>query len=206
MKGTLVLLALAVAGVAAVAQSPPAAAQEEGGRYYSETGHTLDGRFVGFFDDHGGSAILGFPITDSFVDPASGWRIQYLENARLELAPEAGSGRVGVRLAALGEALGGWQAPLDAAEIPGAADANCRYYAESGHSVCHAFLSFYQAHGGPDSFGYPISEFQLVGDRIVQYFQAIRLDWYPETPSGEPVRVAPLGRQHFDQMGYDPAL
>lgn len=184
----------------------PAAAQGEGGRYYSETGHTLDARFVAFFDDHGGEAILGFPITDSFIDPGSGWRIQYLENARLELAPEPGSSWVGVRLAALGEALGGWEAPLQADRIPGAADVTCRHYVESGHAVCHAFLDFYLANGGPALFGYPISEFKLEGERIVQYFQAFRFDWYPEAPGRSPVRVAPLGRQHFDRMGYDPAL
>jgi len=200
------LLGIALASVLAAAPpAPPAAAQDQGGRYYSETGHTLDARFVAFFDDHGAEAILGFPITDAFIDPTSGWRIQYLENARLELAPESGSGRVGVRLAALGEALGGWETALAADRIPGA-EAACRYYVESGHSVCHAFLDFFLAHGGPGLFGYPISEFQLEGERIVQYFQAFRLDWYPEAPGRTPVRLAPLGRQHFDRMGYDPAL
>jgi hypothetical protein len=184
----------------------PALAQGESGRYFSETGHVLDARFVPFFDEHGGATLLGYPITDSFVDPASGWRIQYLENARLELAPEAGSTRVGVRLAALGEALGGWEAPLGPEQIPASADATCRYYPESGHAVCHAFLDFYQANGGPALFGYPISEFKLEGERIVQYFQAFRFDWYPEAPAGAQVRLAPLGRQHFDKMGYDPAL
>jgi hypothetical protein len=181
-------------------------AQGQAGRYYSETGHTLDARFVSFYDGHGGEAILGFPITDSFIDPASGWRVQYTENARLDLQPEPGTERVGVRLAALGEALGGWEAPLDPVPMSGTADGTCRYYSESGHNVCHAFLDFYLANGGPLLFGYPISEFKLEGERIVQYFQAFRLDWYPEDAGGAPVRLAPLGRQHFDRMGYDPTL
>jgi hypothetical protein len=203
-KATSTLAVLILMGCLAVA--PPAEAQEEAGRYFSETGHTLDARFVPFFDQHGGVAILGHPITEAFIDPASGWRIQYFENARLELLPEPGSGRVGVRLAALGEALGGWDEALPSEQIPGAADAACRYYAESGHSVCHTFLDFYLTHGGPALFGYPISEFKLEGERIVQYFQAFRMDWYPESSDGAPVRLAPLGRQHFDQEGYDPAL
>ena len=181
-------------------------AQEEGGRYFSETGHTLDARFVSFFEDHGAEAVLGYPITDSFIDPATGWRIQYLENARLELAPESGSARVVVRLAALGEALGGWDAPLDPVRDPGATESACRTYAETGHSVCHAFLDYYLANGGPAVFGYPISEFQLEGERIVQHFQAFRFDWYPEDAGPMPVRLAALGREHFQQMGYDPAL
>ena len=183
-----------------------AAAQGAGGRYYSETGHTLDARFVAFFDNHGGEAILGYPITDSFIDPRSGWRAQYLENARLELVPEGSGGVVGVRLSALGEALGGWEAPLTPDQIPASADATCRYYPESGHAVCHAFLDFYVARGGPAQFGYPISEFKLEGERIVQYFQAFRFDWYPEGGPGAQVRLAPLGRVHFDALGYDQAL
>jgi hypothetical protein len=196
-----ITLALLASPAAALAQG-----EGDGGRYFSETGHTLDARFVPFFDQHGGVAILGFPITEAFIDPASGWRIQYFENARLELVPEPGSVRVGVHLAALGEELGGWDEALPSEQIPGATDAACRFYAESGHSVCHAFLDFYLANGGPALFGYPITEFKLEGDRIVQYFQAFRMDWYPESSDGPPVRLAPLGRQHFDQEGYDPAL
>jgi hypothetical protein len=197
---------VAVGLLAAAALPTIAHAQTEGGRYYSETGHTLDARFVAFYDSHGGETILGFPITDSFIDPRSGWRVQYLENARLELSPGQGAGFVGVRLSALGEALGGWDPALPPDQIPASGDATCRYYSESGHTVCHAFLDYYQAHGGPALFGYPISEFQLEGDRIVQYFQAFRLDWYPEAPAGEQIRLAPLGRRHFEQMGYDPNL
>ena len=188
------------------AAASPALAQGEGGRYYSETGHTLDARFVAFFDRHGGEAILGYPITDSFIDPRSGWRAQYLENARLELVPEGSAGVVGVRLSALGEALGGWDAPLSPDQIPASADATCRYYAESGHAVCHAFLDFYLSNGGPAQFGYPISEFKLEGERIAQYFQAFRFEWYPEAAPGAQVRLASLGRQHFEAMGYSQTL
>jgi len=184
----------------------PAFAQTEDGRYYSETGHTLDGRFTAFFDTHGAVEILGYPITDAFIDPSSGWMVQYTENTRLELVPQGGSGAVGVRLGALGEALGGWDPPLTAEQIPTSADATCRYFPESGHAVCHAFLSFFDRMGGAGLFGFPISEFQLEGDRIVQYFQGFRLDWHPEDTAGRTVRVAALGRMHFVRSGYDPAL
>lgn len=196
-----------LAGMLALLLVPSsAAAQGSGGRYFSETGHTLDSRFVAFFDSHGGEALLGFPITDSFLDPRSGWRVQYLENARLELAPDPSGGVIGVRLSALGEALGGWDPALTPDQVPASSDATCRYFPESGHAVCHAFLTYYLAHGGPAQFGFPISEFQLEGERIVQYFQAFRLDWYPEASEGSQVRPAPLGRFHFDAMGYDPEL
>lgn len=185
----------------------PAAAQGEGGRYYPETGHTLAGQFVAFYDEHGGLEILGYPITDAFVDPFSGWLIQYTQNSRMELVPvRAGTGQEYVRLSSLGEALGGWQAPVSGGQGPFGETPGCRFYAESRHNVCHAFLDYIEDHGGPRLFGFPISEFTLENDRIVQYFQGFRLDWYPEGPGGGRVRVAPLGRMHFEIMGYDPAL
>lgn len=184
----------------------PAGAQAEGGRYYSETGHTLAAEFVAFFDAHGGLEILGYPITEAFLDSPSGLRIQYTLNARLELVPAGLGGETQARLSALGEALGGWQSPMPESQSPFGAAPGCRYYPESGHSVCHAFLQFYRAHGGPDLFGYPISEITIESDRMVQYFQSFRLDWYPEDPGGGGVRVAPLGRRHLEAMGYDLAL
>jgi hypothetical protein len=181
-------------------------AQGDGGRFYPETGHTLGSAFIELYDSLGGTEILGFPITEAFVDPLSGWLIQYTENARMELVPSRQEGGSRPRLSSLGEALGGWEPPL---EEPGGvfgAGANCRFFSESHHNVCHAFLEFYEGHGGPATFGYPISEFTLVAGRIVQYFQAFRLDWFPEEPGGGRVRIAPLGRSHFERLGYDPTL
>jgi hypothetical protein len=106
----------------------------------------------------------------------------------------------------LGEMLGGWEEPLQGGQLPVGANPGCRFYPKSGHNVCHAFLAFYESQGGPARFGYPISEFKLENDRIVQYFQGFRFDWYPEAPAGYQVRLAPLGRIHFQVMGYDQAL
>lgn len=175
-----------------------------GGRYYPETGHTLDSLFVDYFDARGGLEILGYPITDSFIDPLSGQLIQYLQNTRLELVRQGGS--TTVRLPSMGELLGGWDNPLDESEAEAGSMGGCRFYRESGHSVCYAFLDFYEQHGGPPLLGYPISEFKLQNGRLAQYFQGFRLDWYPDEVVGEQVRVAPLGRAHFELMGYDRSL
>jgi len=170
------------------------------GRYYPETGHTLDGRFVAFFDTHGGAGLLGYPITESFALPASGKTVQYLENARLEL------GTGGVVQARLGALLAGTPSSMPTPE-PGAAEQpGCRLIAPSEIPICHAFLAFYDANGGTQQFGLPVSEFRMEGERIVQYFEYFRLDWYPEGESGGEMRVAPLGRMHFDAAGYDAEL
>jgi hypothetical protein len=185
----------------------PAAAQgPQPGRYYPETGHAIEARFVAYYDSHGGLAILGYPITDAFLDPSSGLLIQYFQNARIELVPDLVSGELQPRLSPLGELMGGWGPPLNDGQLPLTGNAGCRYYPESGHRVCHAFLDFFESHGGPAVFGYPISEFELDHDRIVQYFQGFRLDWYPDSVDAGLVKIAPLGRLSFDRAGYDASL
>ena len=188
----LVLLLLPAAGAAAQ--------EQDDGRYYPETGHTLEARFITYFDAHGGVAMLGYPITESFTLPASGKLLQYFENGRLELA----SGDVvQTRLGAL---LAGEQGPTATVEPGEAEPPGCKSVAPSPYHVCHAFLDFYESHGGAAMLGLPVSEFRIEGERIVQYFEYVRLDWYPEGESGGEMRLAPLGRIHFDSVGYDPEL
>ncbi len=198
--------AAALFSLAALASPSSAALAQPGGRYYSETGHTLSPTFELFYDTRGGAEILGYPITEAFVDPFSGFLVQYSENARLELAPDPRSEELQVRAADLGVLIGGWDLPLPASRFPIGHSPGCRYYEDSGHQVCHSFLDFYESHGGPGVFGFPISEFRIEQARVVQYFHDFRLDWYPEAEDGRPIRIAPLGRAHFDSMGYSPDL
>jgi len=196
LRWVLAVTALTVMGSSLAAKSMA------GGRFYPETGHSLEAQFVDFFDASGGVDILGFPITDGFVDPQSNRLIQYTENARMEwVNDDSGGGHAILR--PLGEMMGGWQPPVDRSSVD---SRGCRYYEQTGHSICYAFLDFFDAHGGLDLFGYPISEFTLQDDRIVQNFQRFRLDWYPEAAAPNQVQVAPLGREQFDESGYSQDL
>lgn len=56
--------------------------------YFAETGHTLGGSFKTFWQNKGGLAIFGYPISEEILE--SGITVQYFERARLE----AGQGRV----------------------------------------------------------------------------------------------------------------
>ncbi len=194
-------IALTASAFASAAPASNASASADGGRYFPETGHSLDPVFEPFFDDNGAVNILGHPITESYVDPYSGFLVQYFENARLEYAPNA-QGELGVRLTDLGVLLGGWDLPLEVERFPIGNSPGCRYYAESGHQVCHAFLDYYESNGGQVVFGLPVTELRFENGRMVQYFQDFRLDWYPEAQDGERIRVAPLGADHFKLMGY----
>lgn len=194
------LLALVIA-VALLGTPRPAHAVE----YFPETGHTLDARFLAAYQAWGGAPVLGLPISEAFYDE-SGLLLQYLENARLELLPGPETEGLQVRLAPLGAIIGGWDLPLETANRPPGSGAGCRLYLETKHQVCHAFLDYFLEHGGPEVLGYPISEFRLDGDRMVQYFERFRLDWHPEGERGEWVQPGALGRAHFALAGYDPAL
>ncbi len=151
----------------AIAVSATASASADEGRYFPETGHTLDPGFETFFDGHGAEFILGHPITESYVDPYSGFLVQYFENARLEFAPDS-SGELGNRLTGLGVLLGGWDLPLEVERFPIGNNPGCRFFDESGHQVCHAFLDFYETHGGQTVFGLPVTELRFEDGRMVQ--------------------------------------
>ncbi len=181
-------------------------AEGEAGRYYSETGHTLAGEFVDYFDNHGGLRLLGYPITEAFVDPWSGLLIQYTQNSRLELYPDPVTDSMQVRLKELGVLLVGDESKVIQQPVPAGSTTDCQFYPLTGHHVCFAFLDFYIQNGGTQLFGYPITDFVIENDRLVQYFQGFRLDWHPGNPQGNQVKVAPLGRLHFEVMGYDPDL
>jgi len=174
-------------------------------RYFPETGHNLDPAFAARFDEFGGADILGYPITEAFVDPDSGRLMQYFENARLETTLEdRGAGMPFV--SALGEMLGGGEPPRRRPPTLAWSEPGCRFFADAGHSICHAYLDFYASHGGTERFGDPISDHKLEEGRLVQYFEGFRLDWVPETPPAGEVRIAPLGRLHFARSGYDAGL
>jgi hypothetical protein len=70
----------------------PAAPLPEG-RYFHETGHNLGGRFLAYWEAHGGLAQFGYPITEERWDglpSAAGacCQTQYFERARFEYHPE----------------------------------------------------------------------------------------------------------------------
>jgi hypothetical protein len=154
----------------------------------------VDDRFDAYYRDQGGREIFGDPVYEAFIEVDTGKVVQYFENARLELDSDL-SGGMDVKTSSLGMMLGGWEVPLTfTGEMAG-----CRFFHETGHHVCHAFLAYYDSHGGPDVFGYPISEFKIEEDRMVQYFQWFRLDWYPDEED-QTVRPGPLGELHFSMV------
>jgi len=162
-----------------------------------EEGFSIDSRFSPYDEVQGGESIFGKPISQAFIEVETDKVVQYFENARLELDIDASGGMV-VKTSSLGMMLGAWEAPLTyEGEVPG-----CRFYHETGHHVCHAFLSYYEEKGGPGTFGYPIAELKIEDDRMVQYFQWFRLDWFPDNEEN-PIQPGPLGRMHLSTVNAE---
>ena len=71
-----------------------------------------------------------------------------------------------------------------------------RYFDDTGHWVRGPFLVYYDAHGGSATFGLPITDdFVDENGQLMQYFQRARLEWHPEAPEGQNVRLGNLGEE-----------
>ncbi len=77
--------------------------------YYPQTGHTLGGAFGRFWQENGGLAVYGYPISEEIaeVSPTDGqsYVVQYFERNRFELHPEAHATPYEVQLGLLGANL-----------------------------------------------------------------------------------------------------
>lgn len=194
----LILLLLALGGQSTSAQS-------ERSLYFPETGHWVRDEFLTYYESVLDAAILfGAPITEAYLDPDTGRRIQYFEKARLVFDPSAPL-ELRVRQTPLGQQI---YAPGDEPSFT-PNSSNCRGFSlgpEPSFQVCYAFLDFFNAHGGLAQFGHPLSNFEIHGDRVVQYFQNARFEWHPELSPRQRVVTGNLGWEYFRSVGEDALL
>lgn len=172
--------------------------------YFEATGHNVEGRFLDYWQGHGGLSVFGYPLTEAFYE--RGYLVQYFERSRFEWHPEnAGSpyeillGQLGAeRLKAEGRKVSPDKSPLSPDEVA---------FPETGYRVGGAFLEYWQAHGGLAQFGYPISpELQDEKSRLtVQYFERARFELHPENAGTEhEVLLTLLGLERAASL--DPTL
>ena len=167
------------------------------GRYFPETGHSVRGGFLEFFETHGGLPIFGYPITDEFIE--DGMTVQYFEKARLEWHPEAPP-PFQIQLGQLGYLLHGSIDPSVPNSIPlGAQDA--RYFGATGHIVSGPFLSFYASAGGEPLFGNPITEVIVTDQFAVQYFEKARMEQDRTMPMV--VRLGNVGAEWLTKYPFE---
>lgn len=70
----------------------PALAQQGNCQTFKETGHTLCGKFLTYWQQHGGLAQQGFPVSDEVMEKSDTdgktYTMQYFQRAVFELHPE----------------------------------------------------------------------------------------------------------------------
>lgn len=175
--------------------------------YFLESGHTLGGLFRTFWEQNGGVAKLGYPISEELLEksPLDGQerKVQYFERAVLEHHPENAGTKDVVMLAAVGLWVTNGRGLPEAEPTENTADK--WYFAETKHIVKEAFLRYWQQQGGLATFGYPISEempeISSADGKVytVQYFERARFEWHP-TFAGTPqeVQLGLIGKQALE--------
>jgi hypothetical protein len=175
---------------------PQATRADEPALFFASTGHRLSDEhgFLSYWRSSNGGLTLGPPISEpSAVGELT---VQYFARGRLEQHPEYGNaivrGLLGVEYSAA--LFRSFAAPAALADQPG-----LRSFAETGHTLGEPFRAFWEANGGVDVFGFPISEpaWEYVGPELlkVQYFERVRLEYRPlGADPALAVQISPLGR------------
>jgi hypothetical protein len=172
--------------------------------FFAQTGHTVSGKFLAYWQQHGGLAQQGYPLTDEAIgtvlDPQTYYDVQYFERAVFELHPENAGTPFEVELALLGTHR--YEAKYGGAGAPGqqASTVNPRLFPETDKVIGGPFRTYWETHGGLMQQGYPISnQFAERSDvdgktYTVQYFERAVFEYHPEN-AGTPYEVllAPLG-------------
>src|SRR5207302_4517375 len=164
-------------------------------------GRCVPERFYAYWQQHGGLALNGYPLSDPFteaLEDGKQYTVQYFERVRMEHHPE-NAPPYDVLLGQFGRVM----YPVDpqypeaiaAAPLPGAV-----FFGASGHNLGGQFLAYWEANGGLAQFGYPLSEelrerLEDGKDYRVQYFERARLELHPENPAPYDVLLGPFGRR-----------
>jgi hypothetical protein len=155
---------------------------------FPQTGHTVGGAFLTYWQAHGGLAQQGYPISQEQTEtsPLDGkpYTVQYFERAVFEKHPE-NAPPFDILLSQLGTFRYGQKYPSGA---PGqqASTANARLFPETGKHVGGAFRVYWEQHGGLAQQGFPVSEeftetSPLDGKAYtVQYFERAVFEKHPE--------------------------
>ncbi len=169
--------------------------------FFPETGHTLAYSFRNFWQQKGGLAIFGYPITEVYLENAR--PVQYFERARFEWSGEL--------VLTQGGLLGQW-ATSEKQDLPAfkpvepLVTPTMDFFPETGHTLAYGFRNFWRTQGGLPIFGFPISEEfqeQNPGDGqlyTVQYFERARFEYHPKNPLEYQVQLGHLGRQYLEKM------
>jgi hypothetical protein len=184
-------------------------------RTFPETGHSISGRFLEYWEVNGGLPQQGYPISDEMQETSltdgKTYKVQYFERAVFEHHAENQPSN-DVLLQLLGvfrynEKYGSAGAPGQEANN----QAGFVLFPETGHRVGGRFLDYWQNNGGLAQQGYPISEeFQekseLDGNTYtVQYFERAVFELHPENQPPYDVLLSQLGTLQYRKKYLQPS-
>lgn len=219
------LLFMAVVATLLTALMPAVPAQAQNRICFNEVPDCIEGRFAEYWQQNGGLPVFGFPITPAFQQEVEGKvrLVQIFERNRFELHPE-NARPYDVLLGRLGDDLlqrrgTPWQ---NEPKAPTTSQAGCRYFAQTQHLVCDAFLRYWQSHGldfdgrrgfseaeSLALFGLPLTEPRLEsnssGDTVLtQWFERARFELHTNL-GPDVVLLGLLGREAFAPQPPQPA-
>ena len=169
--------------------------------FAAETGQCVRGRFLDYWNSHGGLAINGYPLSPEFnevLEDGKPYVVQYFERTRLEYHPE--------NAAAQEVLLGQFGRRIHPADPPAMPDPAQTWFPQTGHNVPSDFFAYWSSNGGLAQFGLPLSEaFQqrLEDGKTyrVQYFERARFEYHPEAQGPYMIQLGQFGRAMLEQAG-----
>ncbi|MFL5731959.1 MAG: PQQ-dependent sugar dehydrogenase [Chloroflexia bacterium] len=190
------------ATTATVTPAPAPQLPGSGSRTFKETGKTVTGIFLNYWNSHGGLAQQGYPISNLLqeVSDLNGkpYTVQYFERAVFEYHPEL-QPPFNVLLSQLGTFQYRKKYPNGAPVQKPNTSTGSVLVPETGKRLGGRFLQYWQQHGGLLQQGYPISdEFTEVSDLngkpyLVQYFERAVFEYHPENAAPYDVLLSQLG-------------
>lgn len=170
---------------------------QESQRCFAETGQCISGPIRAYWERNGGLPTFGYPIGAAHEELVEGRSliVQWFERDRLEIQPDGSitAGRLGARYLELTGRP--WQRGERISSLT-----NCRWFDQTGYQVCGGMLDYWNANGGLERFGYPLTDLitEVVEGRSlqVQYFERRRMEYHPEN-AGTPywLLLGLLGRE-----------
>jgi acetyl esterase/lipase len=179
---------------------------------FPETGKSLRGNFLRYWQDNGGLPQQGYPISSELQEQSDTdgkiYTVQYFERAVFEYHPENPS-RSRVLLSLLGNFRYQAAYPSGAPnQVPNTSPGSV-LFPETGKRLGGRFLQYWQTHGGLAQQGYPISEeFTEISPLdgkpyTVQYFERAVFEYHPENPPPNDILLSQLGTFRY-QTKYKP--
>jgi hypothetical protein len=203
-------IAILVGTSALLVLTPDAGQAQVRSRTFPETGKTVRGRFLEYWEQNGALPQQGYPISEEMQErsPTDGktYTVQYFERAVFEAHPE-NRAPFDVLLSLLGNFLYQQKYPRGAPNQRPNTSAGSIAFPQTGKRLGGPFLQYWQANGGLAQQGYPISdEFTEVSETdgkpyTVQYFERAVFELHPEQPDPKfRVLLSLLGVFRYEQV------